>query len=86
MNLDLSTIKNTAMWVLIAIAVVGVVLAIIIKKIVGKIITLVVAALIVFFGWQQRAKVVDYYNAQQSAVCDSHPKFFGIEVTIPRCP
>ena len=56
MNLDLQTIKNTAMWVLIAVAVIGIVLAIIIKKIVGKIITLVLAALIVFFGWQQRVQ------------------------------
>lgn len=90
MNLDLQTIKSTAMWVLIAIAVVGLVLAIIIKKIVGKIVTLVVAALIVFFGWQQRAKVVDYANRTQgdvrSSICASHPTFFGIQVSYPGCP
>lgn len=81
MNLDLHTIKSTAMWVLIAVAVVGIVLAIIIKKIVGKIITLLLAALIVFFGWQQRAKVVDFSNQVHTSVCKSHPKFFGIDVT-----
>lgn len=83
MNLDYTTIKNTALWVLIAIAVVGIVLAIIVKKIVGKIITLVLAAVIIFFGWQQRARVVDYYD---SHACTSSPHFFGIAVTFPGCP
>lgn len=85
MNLDVSTIKTTAMWVLIAIAVVGLVLAIIIKKIIGKIITLVLAAIIVFVGWQQRSKVVDFANHVQTSACASHPKFFGIDVTYPGC-
>ncbi|SDO47155.1 hypothetical protein SAMN04515671_1043 [Nakamurella panacisegetis] len=86
MNLDLQTIKNTAMWALIGIAVIGIVLAIIIKKIVGKIIILVLAALIVFFGWQQRSKVVDFGNHLQTSACKSHPTFFGIDVTYPGCP
>lgn len=73
------------MWVLIAIAVVGIVLALIIKKIVGKIITLVLAAVIVLFGWQQRSKVVDYGNHVKASACASHPKFFGIDVTYPGC-
>lgn len=73
------------MWVIIAIAVVGLVLAIIIKKIIGKVITLVLAAVIVFFGWQQRSKVVDYANSAHNSVCNSHPKFFGIDVTYPSC-
>ena len=85
MNLDVSTIRTTALWVLIIVAVVGVALAILIKKIVGKIITLVVAALIVLFGWQQRGRVVDYAKQQHTAACASHPKFFGIDVTYPTC-
>lgn len=89
MNLDLQTIKSTAMWVLIAIAVIGLVLAIVIKKIVGKIITLVLAAVIVLFGWQQRSKVVDFgshlQGNLQSAACKAHPNFFGINVTYPGC-
>lgn len=85
MNLDVSTIKNTALWVLIAIAVISLVLAIIIKKIIGKIITLVLAAVIVFFGWQQRSKVVDYANHAHTSACASHPRFFGIDVTYPSC-
>ncbi len=84
-NLDVSTIKSTATWMLIAIAVIGVVLAIIIKKIVGKIITLVLAAVIVFFGWQQRGRVVDYAKDAHTSACLSHPRFFGIDVTYPTC-
>lgn len=85
MNLDVSTIRTTALWVLVIVAVVGVALAILIKKIVGKIITLVLAALIVLFGWQQRDRVVDYGNQLHSSACESHPKFFGIDVTYPTC-
>lgn len=73
------------MWVLIIVAVVGVALAIIIKKILGKIITLVVAALIVLFGWQQRGRVVDYANQTHTSLCKSHPKFFGVDVNYPTC-
>ena len=85
MNLDLSTIRSTSTWVLVAIAVVGLVLAIIIKKIVGKIIVLVLAAVVVLFGWQQRSRVVDYATSVHSSVCESHPRFFGIDVTYPTC-
>lgn len=85
MNLDVSTIRSTAIWVLIVIAVISLLLAIVIKKIVGKIITLVLAAIIVFLGWQQRARVVDYANHLQTKTCASQPRFFGIDVTYPGC-
>ncbi len=86
MNLELSTIQNRAPWVLIAIAVIGLVLAIIIKKIVGKIIVLVLAAVIVFVGWQQRAQVVNFANDLHTSACASHPTFFGIQIVYPGCP
>lgn len=85
MNLDVSTIRSTAIWVLSVIAVISLLLAIVIKKIVGKIITLVLAAIIVFLGSQQRARVVDYANHLQTETCASHPRFFGIDVTYPGC-
>jgi len=85
-NLDFATIKNTAVWMLIAIAVIGLVLAIVIKKIVGKIISLVLAAVIVFVGWQQRSKVVNFAGGLQTTACASHPRFLGIDVTYPGCP
>ncbi len=86
MTLELSTIKTGAPWVLIAVAVIGLVLAIVVKKILGKIIVLVLAAVIVFFGLQQRAKVIDFANHLQTSACASHPKFFGINITYPGCP
>lgn len=86
MHLDLSTIQTSAPWVLIAIAVLALVLAIIIKKIVGKILVLLIAAVIVFLGWQQRAKVVDFANDLHTSACTSHPTFFGIQITYPGCP
>ena len=85
MNLDVSTIRTTVLWVLIVVAVVGVALAILVKKILGKVITLVVAALIVLFGWQQRGRVVNYANTLHSSACESHPTFFGLAVTYPSC-
>jgi len=84
-NLDVSTIRSTAIWVLIVIAVIGLALAIVIKKIVGKIISLVLAAIVVLFLWQQRSKVVDYADHLQGTVCASEPTFFGIDVRFPGC-
>ena len=85
-NLDLSTIRTSAPWVLIGVAVIGLLLAIIIKKILGKIIVLVLAAVIVFVGWQQRAQVMDFANNLKTSACASHPSFFGIDITYPGCP
>ena len=89
MNLDYPAIRTTALWVLVGIAVIGVVLAIVIKKIIGKIITLVLAAVLVFAGWQQRSAVINSVtgtaNGVKSDVCSNHPKFFGIQVSIPGC-
>lgn len=86
--MDLNTVKTVAMWVLIAIAVIGILMAIIIKKIVGKIISLVLAAVLVFFCWQQRSKVIDAANDLHAKACstvspDDGPSFFGIDVKLP---
>ena len=56
-EVDLDTIKTVAMWAIIVVAVIGLLSAILIKKIVGKIISLLVAAVLVFVAWQQRDKV-----------------------------
>lgn len=85
MHLDYATIRNTVLWVLVAIAVLGVLLAVIIKKIIGKILTLVLAAVLIFIGWQQRARVVDYATSVKADACASHPHFLGIDVSFPTC-
>ena len=85
--MDLNTVKTVAMWALIAFAVVGILLAILIKKIVGKIISLVLAAVLVFFCWQQRDKVTSAATDVHGKACstaEQHmPSFFGITVSLP---
>ena len=83
MTVDLNTIQTTAPWALIAIGVIGIVAAIIIKKVVGKIIALVLAAVLIFIGWQQRQHVIDYANAVKNSTCADSVRFVGIEVSLP---
>ena len=83
MEVDLSTIQSTAPWVLIGIAVVAVVLAIVIKKIVGKIIVLVLAAVLIFVGWQQRQHVIDFANGVKDGACGQSMTFLGMDVALP---
>ncbi len=83
MTIDFETIQRSTVWVLIAIGVVGVLAAIVIKKVVGKIIALVLAALLIFFGWQQRQKVIDFANSVKDTTCASSTTFVNIEVTLP---
>jgi len=82
-TIDFETIQRSTVWVLIAIGIVGVLAAIIIKKVVGKIIALVLAALLIFFGWQQRQKVIDFANGVKDTTCASSTTFVGIEVALP---
>ena len=83
MQVQLSTIQSTAPWILVAIAVVAVVAAILIKKIVGKIIVLVLAAILIFVGWQQRQHVIDYANGVKGDACEQSVTFLGIDVALP---
>ena len=83
MEVDLSTIQSTVPWVLIGIAVVAVVLAIVIKKIVGKIIVLVLAAILIFLGWQQRQHVIDVANGVKDDACSQSVTFLGVDVALP---
>jgi disulfide bond formation protein DsbB len=82
-TIDFETIQRSTVWVLIAIGIVGVLAAIVIKKVVGKIIALVLAALLIFLGWQQRQKVIDFANSVKDTTCASSTTFVGIEVTLP---
>ncbi|WP_395728784.1 hypothetical protein [Nakamurella sp.] len=79
----MSTIQSTAPWILIAIAVVAVVAAILIKKIVGKIIVLVLAAVLIFVGWQQRQHVIDFANGVKDEACGQSVTFLGVDVAMP---
>lgn len=83
MTVQLQTIQSTAPWVLIVIGVIGIVAAIIIKKVVGKIIALVLAAVLIFIGWQQRQKVIDFANSVKDSTCSTSTTFVGVEVSLP---
>ena len=83
MTVDLNTIQSATPWVLIGIGVVGIVAAIIVKKVVGKIIALVLAAVLIFIGWQQRQKVIDFANSVKDQTCAASTTFVGIEVALP---
>ena len=83
MELQLSTIQSTAPWILISIAVAGIVLAIVIKKIVGKIIVLVLAAVLIVVGWQQRQHVIDFANSVKDHACGQSVTFLGVDVAMP---
>ena len=92
---DLETIKTVALWTIIAIAVIGLLLAILIRKILGKIVSLLVAAVLVFIGWQQREKVVSYADDVRGKACTAASgavdnattaratTFLGIGVSLP---
>jgi hypothetical protein len=82
-DVDLNTVQSTAPWILVGIGVVGVVAAIVIKKVVGKIIALVLAAVLIFFGWQQRQHVIDFANSVKDQTCATSTTFVGIEVALP---
>lgn len=83
MDLSLETIQTTAPWVLLGIAVVAIVLAIVIKKIVGKILVLAIAAVLIFIGWQQRQRVIDFADSVKDQTCTVSTTFVGIEVSLP---
>ncbi len=83
MTIDFETIQRSTIWVLVAIGIIGVLAAIVIKKIVGKIIALVLAAVLIFLGWQQRQKVIDFANSVKGTTCASSTTFVGIEVKLP---
>ncbi len=83
------------MWSIIGIAVIGLMLAIIIHKIIGKILSLLIAAVLVFVGWQQRQKVIDYASEVKGKSCTSADgaldnatpadatSFLGIHISLP---
>ncbi|WP_353648981.1 hypothetical protein ABLG96_19535 [Nakamurella sp. A5-74] len=81
--MDLENVKTIAVWATVAFVVIGLLAAIIIKKVIGKIISLVLAAVIVFFLWQQRGKVESFANDVHGDICSSQPSFFGISVDLP---
>lgn len=83
MSIDLDTIQTATLWGLVAIGIIGLVAAILIKKIFGKIIALVLAAALIFFGWQQRQQVIEFADDVRGQACAASTTFFGVDVSMP---
>jgi len=95
LRVDLQTVEEVVLWGVVIVAALGLLMAILIKKIIGKIIALLVAATLVFVGWQQRDKVLDYAQQVSTDACnsvtgtvdqtvtDNTPTFLGVEVSLP---
>lgn len=81
--MDFEKLKTIALAATIAVAVIGVLFAVIIKKILGKIISLLLAAVLVFFVWQQRNHIVSYAQDVRNGACSVQQTFFFIPVKLP---
>jgi len=82
-RVGLDTVKHLATWGIVTFVVIGLLLAIIIKKVVGKVISLVLAAIVVFVLWQQRGSVENRANEVRDKLCAAEPAFFGVDVALP---
>lgn len=83
MSIDLGTVQTTVVWVLVAIALVGLLGAILLKKLLGKVVVLVLAAVLVLVLWQQRQHVLDVADQVKATGCQFTPTFLGIQVSLP---
>ena len=83
MELSLDKVSDAVLWTLVGIAVIAVLVALVIKKIIGRIIVLVLAAAVIFFGWQQRQHVIDVADDLRGQACAQQPEFLGITVQLP---
>lgn len=83
MSIDLSTVQTTVVWVLVAIALIGLLGAILLKKLLGKLVVLVLAAVLVLVLWQQRQHVLDVADQVKATGCGFTPTFLGIQVSLP---
>ena len=87
--------KTVATWGIVAVVVIGMLLSILVRKILAKILCLLVAAVLVYLGWQQRQKVVEYADevrgkacsaaddAAQNATPERATTFLGLPVSMP---
>lgn len=74
--MDLETAKTTGLVLLAVLLVGGVLLAMLIRKIVGKVVVLVIALAAAAFVYSERSALSDQ-------VCQAHGEFLGISVSIP---
>ncbi len=74
--MDLQTAKTAGLVLLAVLLVGGVLLAMLIRKVVGKVVILVIAIAAAGFVYSQRSGLTDQ-------VCQAHGSFLGVSVSIP---
>ena len=74
--MDLETAKTTGVVLLVVLFVGGVLLAMLIRKIVGKVVVLVIALVAAGFVYAQRSNLSDQ-------LCQARGDFLGVSVSIP---
>jgi hypothetical protein len=84
---DLSTIRDVALGIVVGAVVLAVVFAIVIKWIVGKLVTVVLLAALAGIVWWQREAAVDCADDVRQTLAagasdDTTCTFFGREVTV----
>ncbi len=84
MSVDVDTVRTATPWVLVFVGILGLLCAIVIKKIIGKVVSLVLAAVLIVVGWQQRQHVVDFANGVKDQTCAASTTFFGVKVSMPQ--
>ena len=75
--LDTSQVKNLGIGSILIVALVGLVLAYLVTRVVAKIIVIAVVIVVCFVGYHERSKVIDAID-KQAKNCDV--TFFGIHV------
>ncbi len=74
--MDLEAAKTTGLVLLAIVLVGGVLLAMLVRKILGKVVVLVIALVAAGFVYSQRSNLSDQ-------VCQAHGDFLGVSVSIP---
>jgi hypothetical protein len=77
--LDSGQIGKLGVGLIIAIAVIGVLLSMLVTAIVGRIVILVVVVALGVLVWQQRVTIQDHVKK-----CDLNMTFFGVHVNAPQ--
>jgi fumarate reductase subunit D len=78
--LELGNARNIGTGALIAIVVVGIILALFITSLIGRIVILVVVIALGTYVWQQRTSIEHKLSAKK---CQLNATFFGVHVKAP---
>jgi hypothetical protein len=78
--LNAQDITKVGVIVIVALVVIGALLSIVITALIGRLIILMIVAVLAVFVWQQRGHVKDQINTHK---CDLNATFFGVHLDAP---